>query len=172
VTLSELRDALNAYPAAHPCPKIEDYDCDDYDPGMLAFICAAGETGTVGEWLAHVGEVYGSDVEWTKGGAFHMNGDTEVTYTFSRHEMGDPLGPTFLRVLLGPVPVVLPDGCTESSAGRQFVTDAGEGLHLVFTRLVEGRTELEISADFTRRIETVTIHDKTFDWLRTGEVLP
>ena len=167
MTLSELRDALNAYPAAHPCPKIEDYDCDDYDPGMLAFICAAGETGTVGEWLAHVGEVYGSDVEWTKGGAFHMNGDTEVTYTFSRHEMGDPLGPTFLRVLLGPVPMVLPERC------GTYSDDRGERRYYDFgtcgCRLSVKDGEWHFSS---MTVIGVDLDSTALHWLITGEVLP
>lgn len=163
MTLKELRDALRAYPGDHSCPEIEGYDCDDYDPSMLAFISDESETGTVGEWLARVEEVFGSDVGWTKGGTFHMNGDTEVTYTLNRHEMGDPLGPTFLRVLLGPVPVVLPDGCgvNVSTGAREYLED-----HLLLTDM--GEDGLMIEKGCIRHF----IAPATLQWLRTGEVMP
>jgi hypothetical protein len=35
---------------------------------------------------------------------------------------------------------------------------------------VDGCTEIELSADFTRRVDTIEIPDASLDWLRAGRL--
>jgi hypothetical protein len=73
------------------------------------------------------------------------------------------LSPHLLRAWLGPVPVVLPEGCgvNVSTGAREYLED-----HLLLTDM--GEDGLMIEKGCIRHfVPPATLH-----WLRTGEVLP
>lgn len=155
MTLSELRDALSAYPDDHLSPvRLSEprhsgglYFVIKHEPGNVADLKEAVASG-------HVPGNLRTPV---------LFADTPGTSCAFSH--------TLLRAWLGPVPVVLPEGCSEGSRGRQYVAGSSDVL-LMEARVGEEGLRIELTADYTRRLESFIIPDAALHWLRTGEVTP
>jgi hypothetical protein len=158
MTLAELRDTLSPYPDDHPHLEMT-RDLDLYDSEALAFT-AMDTPSTVGAWRADLTKLGNSTIEWTKGGLRHINGKTEVLVAESG-ECGEPMTRALLRAWLGPVPVVLPDGCEVWMKGRRYNVCKS----LVITH-IQGIT----TVCGTTSGQLVALDPAAMEWVRTGNI--
>jgi hypothetical protein len=158
--LEDLIKALRAYPADHPSPVTWEPCSHRWDYSQLAFVVTY-EAGTVGDLLAKAEEANGATYEGYKGGDNLMDLKTEVFATNCHSECGSPIGPHLLRAWLGPVPVVLPEGCRVDGDERCFVDDGAIVSWVAGGLLIEAGRPVRVG-----------VGPKVLHWLRTGEVTP
>jgi len=151
VTFAQAIAFLERYPDAHPSP----VSLERAESSLNVF--TVHDTPNTCQVLR----------DYLGGRACYVDGGTPVRLSAPADEGGPAyLSPHLLRAWLGPVPVVLPDGCSADENGERSCEC--NGAHIIDL----GDDGLMVDCSGMSAASVTYITPATLHWLRTGEVLP